>query len=193
MTVLQAYQIFLTLRMHFTQKKFDIRTNQLKYVVTNEMLDKKPKIRYSLKHLSEKYTKEQFVHYLVANFVNGDTWGGIFVDGTENYLQWQKTQDSLTYTFTQDMEHLRNEVSAIADLWDCSDGHPPLVTNYFGKRCTLETLAILNKLYRFKETLDSTLLQDPVWESISMLLEKYSPFITVDKDKYSMITEKVFA
>jgi hypothetical protein len=63
---------------------------------------------------------------------------------------------------------------------------------YCGKKCRLETLVILNKLYKFTVEMDEQLVLDPVWNSVSRTIHKYSPFIKVEKEKFSMITTQVF-
>jgi hypothetical protein len=134
------------------------------------------------------------MEYLISNFVNGDKWGGVFsADGDDIYLAWKKTQESLTYIFGQEIEQLSEQYVNINEVWDCTNGHPDILKLYYGKRCHLETLVILNKLYKFRDVVNKELQQDPAWESVNRLLQKYSPFINIDKEKFSMITNKVFA
>ena len=49
----------------------------------------------------------------------------------------------------------------------------------------LESFVILNSILRFKNKFDVDLQDDYVWEELSMLIEKYEPFLPLtDKSKY---------
>lgn len=194
MTNFEAYQLYLALRLHFTTDNYDIRKTQGRVKASQKTLDKNIKLQYSLKKLKDRYNKENFINYLVANFISGDKWGGVFSEnGEEIYFQWQKIHDSLSYTYEQDLISLNNQdINKLIELWDCSNGHPLIMKKYFGKTCSLETLVILNKLFKFVDTVDEQLVLDPIWNSVSKLIYKYSPFVKIDKEKFNLITRKVF-
>jgi len=192
MTVDDAYKIYTVLRLHFTTDNFDIR---------NGIRPKTPKagvkenFRKKLEQMMKQYNydTESLVGFLVSNFLNGSEWGAIFEpSGHDTYLEWKKIQESLTYTFRQDMEYLATQVMLPQDLWVCTNQHPIILKAYCGKKCHLETLVILNKLYRFNSEVDEKLVLDPVWSSVSRTIYKYSPFIKIDRDKFSMIVQKAF-
>lgn len=194
MTNFEAYQLYLALRLHFTTDNYDIRKTQGRVKASQKTLDKNIKLQFSLKKLKEKYNKEAFINYLVSNFIAGDKWGGVFSeDGEENYFKWQKVQDSLSYTYEQDLLLLNSEgINKLTELWNCSNGHPIIMKKYFGKICHLETLVILNKLFKFTDVIDEQLVLDPIWSSVSKLIHKYSPFVKIDKQKFNQITGRVF-
>jgi hypothetical protein len=191
MNVTDAYKIYTALRLHFTTDNYDIRSG---------ITPRKPKagVKTSFKKKLEmlmkqyNYQEEEFINYLVANFLNGNEWGIFENTGPEVFLEWKRVQESLTYNYTQDVQYLASQVTKLEDVWDCSQGHPVILKAYCGKRCRLETLVILNKLYKFTSEVDEQLVFDPVWNSISRLIHKYSPFIKVEKDKLAMITNKAF-
>ena len=191
MTIDDAYRIYTALRLHFTTDNYDIRSG---------IVPRKPKagVKVSFQKKLEtlmkqyNYDEEEFINYLVANFLNGNEWGIFETTGPEVYMEWKRVQESLTYNFSQDVAYLASQVQLVEDLFDASKGHPVILKAYCGKRCRLETLVILNKLYRFTIELDEQLVLDPVWSSISRSIYKYSPFIKVEKDKFSMITSRAF-
>jgi len=191
MNVNDAYKIYTSLRLHFTTDNYDIRSG---------IAPKRPKagVKTSFKKKLEmlmkqyNYQEEEFMNYLVANFLNGNEWGIFETTGPEIYLEWRRIQESLSYNYRQDMEYLASQVPEIHNAWDCTSGHPVILKAYCGKKCRLETLVILNKLYKFTTEIDEQLVLDPVWNSVSRLIHKYSPFIKVEKEKFSMITAKAF-
>jgi hypothetical protein len=192
MTITEAYKIYTALRLHFTTDNFDIR---------NGIPPRAPKsgvktaFSKKLEQMMKQYNydSEAFVGFLVSNFLSGHEWGAIFEPtGHEIYLEWKKVQEQLTYAFTQDIAFLSFQVNKVDELWNCNAGHPVILKAYCGKRSRLETLVILNKLYRFREQVDEQLHGDPVWGATSRLINKYSPFVHINKEKFSMIVQKGF-
>ena len=76
------------------------------------------------------------------------------------------------------------------DLFDCSDGHPPVLKEYLGDHIDLETLVILEKVFHFRSQFDKK-LDDPVWETVSMKIRKYDPFINIDVLQYKKVLRDV--
>jgi len=191
MNVDDAYKIFTALRLHFTTDNYDIRSG---------ITPKKPKagVKVNFKKKLEvlmkqyNYDQDEFIGYLVANFLSGNEWVIFEPMGHETYIEWKRIQESLTYNFTQDVQYLATQTMLVEDAWNCTQGHPVILKAYCGKKCRLETLVILNKLYKFTSEIDEHLVLDPVWNSVSRLIHKYSPFIKVEKEKFSMITIKAF-
>jgi hypothetical protein len=192
MTINEAYKIYTALRLHFTTDNFDIRNGvPPRAPKTGVKTAFSKKLEQMMKQYN--YDSEAFVGFLVSNFLSGHEWGAIFEPtGHEVYLEWKKIQERLTYTFTQDIDFLTLQVNKVDDLWKCTGEHPVILKSYCGKKSRLETLVILNKLYKFREQLDEQLKNDPVWASTSRLVYKYSPFVNINKEKFSMIVKKAF-
>ena len=68
--------------------------------------------------------------------------------------------------------------------------HPPIVKEYLGKKVSLETLVLLNKIIGFKDNFDKK-LTDPVWKFLSMRIDKYDSFIHIDIFKFKKILKGV--
>ena len=68
--------------------------------------------------------------------------------------------------------------------------HPEILKAYLRENISIETLVILDKILGFKKDFDSK-LQDPVWESVSMRMKKYSPFLNIDVFRYKKILKEV--
>lgn len=187
----EAYSMYTTLRLHFTTNNFDVRAGIKPKRPKNGV---NSKIGASLQKLIKKYpSTHDFAGYFISNFLEGDMWGGLYSPaGDEVFVEWKRRQESLTYNYQQEIQDLATYVSSIEELWDTKNGHPVILRAYFGKICSLETLVILNKLYKFIEGVDEKLGQDPVWIQTSDLSKKYSPFIKINKEKFKMLTEKWF-
>jgi T4 gene Gp59 loader of gp41 DNA helicase len=194
MTTFEAYKTYLALRLHFTTDGYDICKTKGHVRASTATLDKNVKLQFELQRLKRKYGQRDFINYLVANFVNGDKWGGVYnVDAESIYLDWQAIQDSLSYKYKQDLENfVTSGITSVEQLWDCTNGHPIILKRYLGKQCSLETVVILQKLFIFHHEVDDQLVFDPTWNLVSKLIHKYSPFIKIDKPKFMKITEEVF-
>ena len=61
---------------------------------------------------------------------------------------------------------------------------------YLGDHIDLETLVILEKIFHFRKKFDKK-LDDPVWETVSMKIRKYDPFINIDVFQYKKVLRDV--
>jgi hypothetical protein len=140
--------------------------------------------------LAQEFNDSDYVDFLVSNFVSGDDWGGVFnAHARDNYINWKKRIESLSYTFTSDMRHILNELNLVSfdeKIFDVQKNqHPYIIRAYMSKRVSLETLVILQKLFNFCEKFDNEIPEQLVWPSVSRLIKKYSPFVKIKKEKYS--------
>jgi len=74
----------------------------------------------------------------------------------------------------------------VDDLFDCTKGHPIILKKFLSGKISMETLVIYDRIFLFGNNFDKKLL-DPIWESVSMKLKKYSPFLNIDIFKYRKI------
>ena len=115
--------------------------------------------------------------------------GEIINSGDRTYSDWSRKQQSLSYIFKEQITQLFEEYQ-LDDLFDCSDGHPPVLREYLGDHIDLETLVILEKVFHFRSQFDKK-LDDPVWETVSMKIRKYDPFINIDVLQYKKVLRDV--
>ena len=74
----------------------------------------------------------------------------------------------------------------LEEVFNCSKGHPIILKKYLGGEISLETLTILEKIFSFVKKFDSK-LKDPVWESVSLKIRKYLPFLNINVFNYKKI------
>ena len=96
---------------------------------------------------------------------------------------------SLSYVFKEEVNTLLDE-KKIDEVFDCSSGHPPILKSYLGGDISLETLVICDRILEFRKDWDKK-LNDPVWETVSLKIKKYSPFLNIDVPRYKKILQKV--
>lgn len=192
MTPYMAYNVYMHIKLHFTSDSYDVRKYNLKEMKKESF--EKNKNRFKLTRLAKKYDNRNLVEFFVANFVKGDKYGGMYSgDSDEVLLDWQKRIQGLTYHYTQDILHLQDMgVKNVTELWS-GDSHPLIAKEYLGKRISLETMVILDRLYTYRPMVDERLKDDFIWKPISRLMHKYEPFLTFNKEDFQVATEKVFS
>ena len=82
--------------------------------------------------VAKKYN-ENALDYFVANFVQSPKgWLGDFKE--ENYLEWSKNKQSLTYNFLTDMSFLFQQVDDFDSIFSLqTKRHPVLLKNFLIK------------------------------------------------------------
>jgi len=181
------------MKSHFTNPKYDYFKYGGKCRATMSSFNKR-KDKYFFERTSRKYSDEQVLDFLLANFVNADTpqnlWiGEIINSGERTYAEWMRRKQSLTYIFKEQSEKLLSE-NDLERLFSCSKGHPLVLKKYLGGEIDLETLTILEKIFSFAKDFDKK-LQDPVWETVSLKLKKYIPFLNINVFHYKKILREL--
>jgi len=188
----EVYRYYLALRLHFTTDNYDVIEQKGRVRATKNSFFKRKDL-LAIRRVAETYSDKDIVDFLVANFVSGDRWGGVFdVESKERYQGWKKRIESISYTFKKEID----KAVAYADklgitfnqLFYCNHGqHPFIIKMYLRNDISIETLVILNKLNNFTDQLDQDLKDDLVWPDTSRIIKKYSPFLEIKKDKYNEI------
>ena len=194
-TPFETYQTYLSMKSHFTNRKYDFFKYGGKSRATMSSFNKR-KDKYWFEKTSRKYSDEQILNFLLANFVITDNpqnlWiGEIINSGERNYADWMRRKQSLTYLFKEQSEKLLSE-NELQTVFDCSKGHPVILKKYLGGEISLETLTIMEKVFSFVRDFDKK-LTDPVWETVSLKIKKYIPFININVYNYKKILKEVIS
>jgi hypothetical protein len=192
-TPFETYQHYLSLKNHFTNPKYDFFKYGGKSRATLTSFNKR-KDKYWFEKSSRKYSDKEIVDFLVSNFVSTDNpqnlWiGEIINSGERTYAEWMKRQQSLTYLFKEQSEELFSEIK-LDDALNCSKGHPPVLKRFLSGKITLETLVIYDRIFLFGNMFDKKLL-DPVWETVSLKIKKYNPFLNIDVFQFKKILREI--
>ena len=193
MTPFETYRTYLSMKSHFTNPKFDFFKYGGKSRATMTSFNKR-KDKYWFEKTSRKYSDQQVLDFLLSNFVIADNpqnlWiGEIINSGERNYADWMRRKQSLTYLFKEQSEKLLSE-NELQTVFDCSKGHPVILKRYLGGEISLETLTIMEKVFSFVRDFDKK-LTDPVWETVSLKIKKYIPFININVYNYKKILKEV--
>jgi len=193
-TPFDAYKSYLGLKNHFTKEKYDYHRYGGKSRASLESFYKR-RDRYFFEKLSRQKDDAEVVEFFVSNFVSCDDpqslWiGEIVRNGEQNYTDWKKRLQSLSYNFKSEVENVFSGKN-FDDMFHIEGTkHPQIVKEHLGKNISLETLVLLNKVIGFKNNFDKK-LDDPVWKFLSMRMSKYDSFLHIDVIKYRKILKSV--
>jgi hypothetical protein len=188
-----AFTMYNSLKLHFTSKSYDYFKYHGKTNVSAVTFLKR-KDKYTFYKLSRKYGVEELRDFYVANFLEGDKWvGDMLKEGGEIYLKWLKTQQSLTYTFQNDIMYLLADGQSPDSMLEVKPNEYPRLMKFVQlKQVALETIVILNDIMNFFPMWDKKIDDDIIWPDFKMRCEKYTPFIHYDKKKFKeILKEKV--
>ena len=192
-TPFETYQHYLSLKNHFTNPKYDFFKYGAKTRASMASFNKR-KDKYWFEKTSRKYSNKEIVNFLVSNFVSTDNpqnlWiGEIINSGERKYADWMKRQQSLTYLFKEQSKKLLLE-KELEEVFNCSKGHPVILKRYLGGEISLETLVIFEKIFSFGKKFNRK-LKDPVWETVSLKIKKYIPFLNINVFQYKKILREI--
>ena len=187
-----AYRCYLSLKNHFTKDHYDYHKYRGKTRATHQAFYKR-KDRFWFEKFSRQKNDKEVVEFFVSNFIYstdpGTMWiGEMIKEGEGRYMDWKKKVQSLSYVFKEDINILF-EGKKVDEVFDCSKGHPLILKSYLGKKTSLETLVICDRILEYRKDWDKK-LDYPVWETVSRKIKKYSPFLNIDVQRYKKILKE---
>ena len=181
------------MKSHFTNRKYDFFRYGGKSRATMASFNKR-KDKYWFEKTSRKYSDGEIVDFLLANFVTTDNpknlWiGEIINSGERTYADWIRRQQSISYLFKEECSKLLEEYK-LDELFECGKGHPIILKRFLGGEVSLETFVIFDIIFSFSDKFDEKLL-DPVWETVSLKIRKYKPFLNINVFNFKKILREI--
>lgn len=188
-----AFALYNALKLHFSSPSYDyFKYHGTTNISESSFLNRKDK--YSFYKLSRKFNLEEMKNFYIANLLQTDIkWIGDIMgpEGEETYKKWQKRNESLTYQFEQDIIFLFDSSGSFLHVDNGS--HPYLLSMMMQGEVMIETVAILNDLMGFFPMWKKKIIDDIVWPNWQLKIEKYTPFIHYDKQKFkSILKDKIY-
>lgn len=179
-----VYICYLALKRHFTSSYDYFKYNGKVNARIDAFENRKDKF-FFFKLAKRKDYKD----FLIANLVaNPEVWIGDLVDNetaNDNFMQWSKRQQSLSYVFGNELDELDEDFNT---NFVVEDGQYPRVLSLYNmKRVSIETLVILNDLTKCFKYWDKAINDTIVYPSINNIVKKYGPFLNYDKVKMRKI------
>jgi len=188
-----CYKQYLSLKNHFTKEKYDYHKYCGKSRASVQSFYKR-KDRFWFEKLSRGKDDKEVVEFFVSNFITctdpSKLWiGELIREGEGRYTDWKKRTQSLSYVFREEMESLLLGTD-INSVFAWEKGHPIILKKYLGDEVSIETLVILDKILNFRTEFDNQ-FQDIVWQTVSMRMKKYSPFLNIDVFRYKNALKEI--
>ena len=192
MMAADAYRCYLALKNHFTKEHYDYIKYRGKTRASNAAFYKR-KDRFWFEKFARQKNDKEIEEFFVSNFIYSTdpstVWiGEMIKEGEGRYQEWQKKVQSLTYVFKEETESVF-ENKKVDDMFDCSKGHPPILKIYLKGDISLESMVIYDRILGYGKDFDKR-LKDPVWETVSRKIKKYSPFLNIDVSRYKKILKE---
>ena len=188
-----AYKCYLAMKNHFTKDKYDYLKYHGKVRATHQAFYKR-KDRFWFEKFARNKNDKEIEEFFVSNFIyssNPETmWiGEMIKEGEGRYTEWKKKVQSLSYIFKEESESLFTN-NKVDDVFDCSKGHPIVLKKFLGGSLSIESMVIYDRILGYGKNFDKK-LKDPVWETVSRRVKKYSPFLNIDVFRYKKILKEV--
>lgn len=194
MTPFDCYKTYLSIKNHFTKPNYDYFKYCGRSRASVQSFHKR-KDRYFFEKISRQKSDNEIKAYFVANFIQctdpSKLWiGEIIASGEDNYVNWQKRVQSLTYMFKTESEVFLS--SNFDSMFECKKNqHPDILKKYLQNAIAIETMIILDIILGYTKNFDKKMQSDPVWETVSLRIKKYKPFLNIDESKCKNILKEI--
>jgi hypothetical protein len=188
-----TYKYFLACKLHFTNEKYDLFEHNGRVKTNRESFERRNDKRLFEK-LSRKFKKDkEIIQFIVANFAYNNT-GFVWDDNSvseDNYIRWMKTKESIHHTFKKDLSTLKfiqeqNKFpfDRLIKMLDKDSPYPVLLTAYLGKQVTIETLVILEDVYKYLDKWEENILLS---EDHFLKIRRLKPFVKYNQEKVQQL------
>lgn len=188
-----AYRCYLSMKNHFTKDKYDYHKYCGKSRATVQSFYKR-KDRFWFEKIARNKSDKEVEEFFISNFITctdpSKLWiGEMMREGEGRYTAWKRRTQSLSYIFKQEMQSILNN-EEFDSLFTKMNGHPPILKKYLSGDISLETLVICDRILEYRKDFDKK-LTDPVWETVSLRMKKYSPFLNIDVLRYKKLLKQI--
>ena len=186
MTPIEVYKTYLAFKNHFTKEKYDYFKYRGRSRASTAAFHKR-KDRYFFERMSRKKTEQEIQNFFLANFTQTfdpqGMWIGLIIDsGEKKYSRWLEQIENLFEIFKTNADRIVNGYD-IEEFFSCKKGHSPILKEYLSSNLSIEEMIIYENIFSFVKEHDKKLI-DPVWESVSLKIKKYMPFLNINMLQY---------
>lgn len=187
----QAYQIYQSLKLHFTSDYDAVKYNYRSSVKRDTF--ERRRDRYFFEKLSRRLNREKLIHYFTSNLIqNSGVWVGDMTD--EIYNAYTARYDKLTYMLSQDMNLMSDKGYSFDQLCTTSDNNTsnPFLEALRSGEIQLESVVLVDTMVNFLSRLKSD-LSDPLGinKDLIDLLLKYRLIMLQSPLPHGKLKEKV--
>jgi len=184
----ELYQIYLGMKLHFSQKSYDYLTYGPKRIDVSAMGK-----NYVISNaISRKFaTREALELRLISLFKTKIVWlNEIATPEAEKAERVHLAAiNTFSYNFEQHLSLIKDEYPVIIDCFKIRNSFevPPIARLLLNKEINLETYVALDSILGFSKNIN-----DLVWKAEKLRVEKYRTFFNPDRKVIAQIAKKFF-
>jgi len=192
LTGYESFCLYHALKLHFTTKSYDYFKYGGKVSISPDAFDNR-RDKYHFHKLSRKYTKDEYLNFLLANFIDKpNSWAGDLLseEAHKRYLDYSKVIESLSYTFENECRDIFDGCENPNELLISKGEHPLLLKKVMRKEVSIQTLVILDSILNFLPVWKKNITDTIIWPEYQIKIEKYKKFLSFDSTRFKMILKK---
>jgi hypothetical protein len=181
MNSFEAYCMYLGLKNHFTRDDYDYIKYKGKVKASVESFHKRKDMLFFEKLAKHKDLLGFLVSNLSVNpkqYVRDLAYSEV---ASRVYIDWMKRNQSLTYSFTNDLSKLKD--SFIDNFTVVNGNHPYLIKALMSGEMSIEPICILCSVSKCIGYWDRKLNDDFIYNEERRRIVKYTPFVNYDEPK----------
>ena len=177
-----AYLLFLALRTHFTNVKYDYFLMNGKLRASRETYERRMD-KTLFEKLAKEYNAKDLRDFYIANLLEDKHYIADFIDdqASDIYNNYTKRRQSLSYVCSNDLDRVFNQNDPRVPFATSDDRYPDIVMLFLRRSIGIETLVILDDFTGFTRKFDTYYEDDVIWPKISQKISKFRPFLKYDK------------
>ena len=179
-----AYLLFLALRTHFTNAKYDYFLMNGKLRASRETYERRMD-KGIFEKLAKEHNAKDLRDFYIANLLEDKHYIADFIDdqASDIYTNYTKRRQSLSYVCSNDLDRVFNQNDPRVPFATSDDRYPDIVMLFLRRSIGIETLVILDDFTGFTRKFDTYYEDDVIWPRISQKISKFRPFLKYDKVK----------
>lgn len=184
------YMYFIAVKRHLTTEEYDI----VKYEGKVKNATKQAFERNNAKTIFDKLARiKDAKNIILANLLcYPEMWAGMLLSeaSRDRYLAWKKRKESLSYIVRTELSEIEDFKEAIAVR---GGQHPKLLELYHSGKIGVDTMVILDTLYKFMPDWEAKISDPIIWPIQKNTITKAKPFISFDIEKMQKLCESRLA
>ena len=188
-----AYCLYLAINNHFNTESYDFFKYNGKVPVKLPAFLKRND-KYHFAKLAREH-RDELKDFLVANLSKQKYYVKNLLDNEciDNYKEFKKRKQKLTYTITEDMRYLYDSYDSLDDVLEVQNGqHSVILKEFLGKNIQAETFIAFDNMFKIFEDYDEMIQEQFIWPKVKVRLNKLKPFIEYEPQKIRLIMKGIW-
>ena len=188
-----AYCLYLAINNHFNTESYDFFKYNGKVPVKLPAFLKRND-KYHFAKLAREH-RDELRDFFVANLSIQKYYVKNLLDNecVDNYKQFKKRKQKLTYTITEDMRDLYDRYDTLDSILKVENGqHPVILREFLGKNIQAETFIVFDAMFGIFEDYDKMIQETFIWPKTKIRLNKLKPFIEYELEKLKTVMKGIW-